>query len=40
MVWRQKKGANERKESTVGGDVRSPSVLQGEGLSLKFILRV
>lgn len=39
VVWRQENGANERKESTVGGDVRSPSVLQGEGLSLKFILR-
>lgn len=24
VVWRQKKGTNERKEYVVGGDVRSP----------------
>lgn len=31
-VWKQKIGANERKECVVGGDVRSPWTLLGEGL--------
>lgn len=32
-VWRQKIGANERKERVVGGDVKSLKALRGDGLS-------
>lgn len=32
-VWRQKIGANERKECVVGGDVKRLRALRGDGLS-------